>query len=242
MMYKTQGNTWTPRPYEHSKRAKSNTFFYRYINGIWALSIPSFRWFYFEDPDVRVRLSGTTCQIIGPHLIRFGGWRQNNGPYPPPWDPICMNPVSIFNLNSFTWTDRFDPNATPYKAPAKITTWNQGIASPARGWDDGVQALFTGFNTTDHSNSTQTSTPTPTPPPEPEPKKKTNTGAIVGGVIGGLAGLGLIVALFTIKRRRSTQAQDAEPKGPNDGFEPWRRHEMPAFREERPPAELMGST
>lgn len=195
------------------------------------LSIPSFRWFYFEDPDIRVRLSGTSCEIIGPHLIRFGGWRVNNGGNPP-WDPICMNPVSILNLNSFSWTDSFDPNAEPYKSPSKIDVWNKGNASPARGWDSGVQAIFSGLNSTSSDDGNRT-TSTPTPTPTSQEKKGSGSGRTIGGVLGGLISLALVlvVILVVIKRMK---------KKVGEGKEPWERIEMSADPDPRPPVELGG--
>lgn len=203
------------------------------------LSIPSFRWFYFEDPDIRVRLSGTSCEIIGPHLIRFGGWRVNNGGNPP-WDPICMNPVSILNLNSFSWTDSFDPKAEPYKTPSKIDVWSKGNASPARGWDSGVQAIFSGLNSTSPDGGNRTTSaavPTPTshePEPEPEQEKKgSRSGRTIGGVLGGLVSfaLVLVVILVVVKKMKKKVGEEKEP---------WERIEMSADPEHRPPVELGG--
>lgn len=202
------------------------------------LSIPSFRWFYFEDPDIRVRLSGTSCEIIGPHLIRFGGWRVNNGGNPP-WDPICMNPVSIFNLNSFSWTDSFDPNAEPYKSPSKIDVWSRGNASPVRGWDSGVQAIFSGLNSTspDSGNRT-TSISAPTPTPKSQDPGQENTGSsssrrTIGGVLGGLVSLALVLVVILVVVKRMKKKAGGEK-------EPWERIEMSADPDPRPPVELGG--
>lgn len=90
---------------------------------------------------------GFPAQVVGPHSIYFGGWRVSNGANPL-WNPICQNSVSIFNLNSFSWTDSFDPNAKSYTFPQKIVTWSKANASPSRGWDSGVQAIFSGFDLT----------------------------------------------------------------------------------------------
>lgn len=159
------------------------------------LSIPAFRWFYFEDPDTRARVSGSTCQVIGPHFIRFGGWnyygpKQATG-------PTCMNPVSIFDLNSFTWTDAFDPAAT-YKSPTKVEAWNVKNANPVSGWDDGVKALFAGIN------STTTNTPPPNTSSQASKPAPSTLPKTLGGALGGL----VIVALFLggilvcVKRRK----------------------------------------
>jgi len=57
---------------------------------------------------------------------------------------------------------------------------------------------------------TQTIVTGPTAPASPQSSKKTNTGAIVGGVVGGLAVLCAIAGavIFTLWRRRKQQQQE----------------------------------
>jgi len=167
-----------------------------YATGLWILSIPSFRWFYFEDPDTRTRLAGLTCQVIGPHFIRFGGWNYYSPN--PASGPTCMNSVSIFNLNSFTWTDTFDPTETTYNSPTNVAAWNSKSPYPISGWNEGVQALFAS------TNSTTSPTTSVSPTSSSTGKSLKALPKVLGSVLGGLLVIVLLLvgALFLIKRRK----------------------------------------
>ncbi|CAK7208700.1 hypothetical protein SBRCBS47491_000180 [Sporothrix bragantina] len=80
---------------------------------------------------------------------------------------------------------------------------------------DGSGSTTTSAHTTSSTSggggSNGNTTPTPTPPtptPTPAPKKSTNTGAIAGGVVGGVAGLALIGAaiFFILRHQRKNSA------------------------------------
>lgn len=190
------------------------------------LSIPAFRWFYFEDPDTRARVSGSTCQAIGPHFIRVGGWNF----YGPTQvtTPRCMNPISIFNLNSFSWTDAFDPAAT-YKPPTKIETWNAKSAYPISGWQSGVQELFASVNST--------TSDTPTKPSETSKPAPSKIPRLLGGVLGGLVIIALLLGaiLFCVKRRKKRLQMQKVPERFELGQENAFIAEMPASQQ---PVEL----
>lgn len=191
------------------------------------LSIPAFRWFYFEDPDTRTRISGSTCQVIGPHFIRFGGWNYYNPEQVT--TPRCMNPISIFNLNSFSWTDAFDPAAT-YKPPTKVETWNAKNAYPVSGWNAGVQGLFASVNSTSDIS-------TPTPPPATSKPAPSKVPRLLGGILGGLVIVALLLGaiLFCVKRRKKRLQMERVPERFELGNENAFVAEMPASQ---PPVEL----
>lgn len=195
------------------------------------LSIPAFRWFYFEDPDTRARISDSTCQVIGPHFIRFGGWNF----YGPSQitTPRCMNPISIFNLNSFTWTDAFDPAAT-YKPPTKVQTWNAKSAYPIAGWHDGVQELFASVNSTTSSTPLKPVVPPP-PTGKPAPSKLPR---LLGGVLGGLVIVAVLLGaiLFCVKKRKKRLQMERTPERFELGRENAFIAEMPATNQQ--PVEL----
>lgn len=141
-----------------------------------------------------------------------------------------MNPLSIFDLNSFTWTDAFDPTAT-YQPPTKVESWNKKNTTPVSGWNDGVQALFASTNST--SNTSDGASP-PIDPPAPS----SGLPKLLGGVLGGLVVIGLLLGgiLFLIKRKKKRM----EMQGVSERFElageahgPYT--EMPASQ---PPVEL----
>ncbi|KAL7951041.1 hypothetical protein V8C42DRAFT_308355 [Trichoderma barbatum] len=92
---------------------------------------------------------------------------------------------------------RFTPLALTDDAP---------ISSAA---NDFTSTTPSSSDSTTSSSTSTTTTPGPTTPP---PKSSSNTGAIVGGVVGGVAGLGLIGlgAFFFLRRKRNKKAAQQE--------------------------------
>lgn len=147
-----------------------------------------------------------------------------------------MNAVSIFNLNSFTWTDEFDPSAV-YESPEKVKTWNSEHESPLRGWNSGVQELFAGLNVTSTNSTNTNSTGSPNPSVTSSPaagSSSNNLPKLLGGILGGLAVIILILGgiLFLIKRKKRAAGDRYELAA-----EPPRPAEMPG---NQPMAELAG--
>lgn len=141
-----------------------------------------------------------------------------------------MNPLSIFDLNSFEWTDAFDPTST-YQPPTKVESWNKKNTTPLSGWNNGVQALFAS------TNSTSSNTPSTSFPPD-KPSSPSVLPKLLGGVLGGLVIIGLLLGgiLFLVKRKKKRM----EMQGVSERFElageahgPYT--EMPASQ---PPVEL----
>lgn len=210
------------------------------LQGLWILSIPTFRWFYFTNPSSAVPLAGTTCQVIGPHFIVFGGWTYWN--VSPAAGPNCTEPFRIFNLNEWNWTNAFDPNAS-YSAPASVADYKAANQAPIGGWNSGVQALFAGLNSssTESSNSTSSSPPAATSTAEAE-SSSSNLGSILGGVLGGLAGIGAVLVgiLMLIRRKKRAMAAGGEVTH-EIGDETKIYVEMPApYIAQQPPSELLG--
>ncbi|KAK9445364.1 hypothetical protein VB005_00473 [Metarhizium brunneum] len=84
-------------------------------------------------------------------------------------------------------------------------------------WKASTQvSIFDDFtSTTTSSTSTTTPYPPPTTPPPPRPPPTTNVGAIVGGVVGGLAGLALLGLLGCfLFRRHKKKASTSSPQQP----------------------------
>lgn len=120
-----------------------------------------------------------------------------------------MNAVSIFNLNSFTWSDTFDPAET-YKSPTKVSAWNAQTPYPESGWGQGVQALFEATNSTTSATPSPTASPTTTPVASStaKPASSKTLPKVLGGVLGGLLVIALLLggALFLIRRKKKRDA------------------------------------
>lgn len=115
--------------------------------------------------------------------------------------------VGVWELSNLTWGSVFLSNLTAFQVPTRILPLTGGtpngnatIRQPALGWTD--QGLKTVFST-----PRKVVTPTPTPDPS-RSSSKTNTGAIAGGVVGGIALLILLalLAIFLRRRRRKAHA------------------------------------
>ncbi|OAG22759.1 hypothetical protein CC77DRAFT_1018742 [Alternaria alternata] len=79
-------------------------------------------------------------------------------------------------------------------------------------------------------------TPTNTTPasPTPTPEKSTNTGAIAGGVVGGVAGLALLGTIGFLLFRRNRRAKEGPPVSEIDG-----QPHSPVQQVSRQPSEMM---
>ncbi|KAB5545581.1 hypothetical protein GE09DRAFT_212947 [Coniochaeta sp. 2T2.1] len=72
------------------------------------------------------------------------------------------------------------------------------------------------------ANESATNPPTPSPSPVPPPAKKSNTGAIVGGVVGGVAAIAIIglAAFFLLRRKKKPSAATPAAAAAGPGTDP----------------------
>jgi hypothetical protein len=111
----------------------------------------------------------------------------------------CAPLANVLDLNSLMWTDHFDPSASEYVAPPAVQAWNAAHKSPVGGWAQGLEEVFA-QPLIGNSTSTVPSSAPVTPP------SHDNTGAIVGGVIGGLALVALcLIGVLLYRRKRSSR-------------------------------------
>jgi hypothetical protein len=112
--------------------------------------------------------------------------------------------------------DKFVLRFRPHRDPEDYN--NAGPMAPSRGFY--IKLAETSSSATPTPTPTQSSTSstavpattTPTNTPAPEPEKKSNVGAIVGGVVGGVAVIALIVIawlLMRLLRKRKARAAEA---------------------------------
>ena len=84
---------------------------------VWVLTIPTFEWIKLDwsgsttgDPVGRIAPS---CVTIGEHYALSYGGRKSE----------CDdkgNAALLYDLNTLTWTDQFEPNRGTYKVPQKV--------------------------------------------------------------------------------------------------------------------------
>jgi Kelch motif len=189
---------------------------------VFVLSLPGFVWFKADYPATHARIMHS-CNIVG----RGGSQMLVTGGVDPdrvlsktdtttdPWS----NGINIFDLSAMRWKDSYEANDSFYQTPPIVRDWytNNG---PYPSWDyPAVESLFV---------RAPAVTPAVTPPVTPiptearsnppnsttaPPDRNTNTGAIAGGVTGGLAVLALVVAAVyyaLIRRRQSIKRRRPE--------------------------------
>ncbi|KAG0636420.1 hypothetical protein HOY80DRAFT_1088808 [Tuber brumale] len=191
------------------------------VDSVWVLSIPSFEWARLEvtsmtaSMDPRARIS-PKCQAIGKHYIfLYGGSNTLSSTGTVTCDKKA-NAAFLFDVNTLTWTDKFEPNEGTYEIPQKVieliggNSKNGGSTkkAPLNGWSDPDLETIMRLKTTPTPTPSPTPTPMPTPPTIPPPTPPTNVGAIAGGTIGGIAAvllglLGVVILRLRRERRRS---------------------------------------
>ncbi|KAF2087703.1 hypothetical protein K490DRAFT_73631 [Saccharata proteae CBS 121410] len=200
---------------------------------MYALSLPSFTWAQVYGPGESPRW-GHTCHLVGNRqLLTVGGTADsvvynietanqtvNTSSLQCDWE---YKGVAIFDLTTLKWGSAFDADAASYQVPDNIVSVIGGNANgsatmtaPVGGF---AQAAISTMFESRPSNSAV-------------PSKHSDAGAIAGGVVGGLAGLALIlgVVLFVLHRAKKAKkakesTQQLQQEKPEMGYEP-RRQEM----------------
>ncbi|KAI9758876.1 MAG: Topoisomerase 1-associated factor 1 [Chaenotheca gracillima] len=189
---------------------------------VYILTLPAFYWTKVQYAPSNPR-HGHTCHTVGNRqmLIIGGvdstqaeptGSAQNLDQTTFTTPDTFTQGLGIFDLTSLTFSDSYDANAAPYEQSAPIREYYASNPKQPKAWDSpGLETLFksTHFtqapppktsSTASPSNSASSSSPSPS---------RSNTGAIAGGVVGGVAGVAIIAGLaaFLLVRRRRRQAQ-----------------------------------
>jgi len=91
-------------------------------------------------------------------------------------------------------------------------------------------------------NESASSSPTPTPPPPPAEKSSTPVGAIVGGVVGGVAVIGLVIlgVIFLLRRRNNNNNNNNNYNPPPTAPQPLQPTDQPPAQEGPAPAYFSG--
>lgn len=164
------------------------------------LTIPSFTWTNVWPIGEAPRW-GHNCHVAGKRQMITVGGNNTNG-LTCDWE---VKGVGVWELSNLTWGSVFLSNLTAFQVPTRILPLTGGtpngnatIKQPALGWTD--QGLKTVFST-----PRKIVTPSPTPNTS-QPPRKTNTPAIAGSVVGGIALLVLLALLAIFLRRRRHKA------------------------------------
>ncbi|KXH43162.1 kelch repeat protein [Colletotrichum simmondsii] len=178
------------------------------FDDVFVLSLPGF--IFFKVSGFSARRADHTCVVVGSggrQMLSIGGtngalgWPDSLSD-PDPWDLG----LGIFDMTELRWTDSYEPQAATYESPDMVKRWyDQGGLKSVHWTSYEVRALFTNSS----SNTTSSARPQSSELP---------IGAIIGGAIGGVAGIGLaILVVFFLKRKKRNQVT---PGRENDGTPP----------------------
>lgn len=236
------------------------------MSKVFILSLPSFHWIEAPQPADTWR-SSHACEAIGPatlgkhnkrQMISIGGTQDPspNGVSPTKVQDAWTSGMKILDLTALTWADDYDANAKAYERPDVVNTYYDENTGYPKVWGDpAVEAIFktdrslkvtapaspttTGSNADPTSPGAGGSGTTGSPDSTTTEKKSTNTGAIAGGVVGGVAGLALVgLAAFFWRRRTAQKDQKYSTAPDNPALAGQGPTELPVTYTDQPKAEL----
>ncbi|OBT84970.1 hypothetical protein VE02_06663 [Pseudogymnoascus sp. 03VT05] len=240
------------------------------MSKVFILSLPSFHWIEAPQPADTWRACHA-CEAIGPaslgrhnkrQMISIGGTQDPspNGVSAVDTQDAWTSGMKILDLTALTWADDYDANAKAYERPDVVNTYYDENTGYPKVWGD--PALETIFKTDRSLKVTVPASPTTTsgtadptspgadgtgtgtgsPGSTTSGKKSVNTGAIAGGVVGGVAGLALVgLAAFFWRRRTAQKDQQYSSAANNpahDAHAVQGPTEMPVSYTDQPKAEL----
>lgn len=188
------------------KTAPAQTF-----DDVWILSLPGFAWTRAGSIDRGGPRSNHHCVVIGKRqMLSIGGGRDSDG-FPTVWtSPDSLpNGLAILDMTDLTWSSQYDAKAGDYESPKTVKEWYaQGKQASVTWSSDEVQKLFAVENKSGLPGSGGVSDGDNPDSQPTDPKSTTPIGAIVGGVVGGLAVLAVIAAVVFFMKRRKRKASN----------------------------------
>ena len=237
-----------PDPYFTGNLTAQQITEYTSYDEVYVLSLPAFVWFKADYPPQHPRFRHT-CEVVGNRqILSIGGhpFTDNNlGHYTA--DNFAQG-LGIFDMTAMQWSDGYDANAQPYQTPDVVKAWYRENGSSPENWNSPVvQGFFEKASTTNPGSSAGTVSESPSNSTAATSYSSTShTGAIAGGVVGGVAAIALIAGLvfWLLRRKRRqngsqlgyaapeqqkrTELQNTEKRNPQELPEDYRPLEMDA--------------
>jgi len=186
------------------------------LDNVWVLSLPSFQWHQGNHTPVRGRTGiDSSCNLVGHRqMVITGGLDPDNSSAAvvDPW-PLGLG---VFDLSDMVFKDRYDANASAYSSPNIVKTWYSDNGPMAKDINDDVKQLFFGSTATNSSTGTS---PSATGATGADKSESNNTGAIAGGVVGGVFVLAAAIAGVWLLRRRKRRNDKARNAYETDGHQ-----------------------
>ncbi|KAK1579494.1 kelch repeat protein [Colletotrichum navitas] len=203
----SQNNTYEIFVFGGSNLANSQTY-----DEVYVLSLPGFVWMKADYTPSSPR-DCMSCVVAGQRqMVTFGGidrmrWNDNSTNFFRDPDPFPQG-VGIFDLTDLKWKDEYNADASSYDSPGAIKAWyNEGNLASVQ-YSEGVEGLMKSGTSGSRFFSGAD------PAPDDSGSGSVNTGAIAGGVVGGVAGIALIgLAAFYLMRRRKHKRAPGQKTG-----------------------------
>ncbi|KAL8738474.1 MAG: hypothetical protein Q9181_000730 [Wetmoreana brouardii] len=203
---------------------------------IYILTLPAFYWFKVDYPPQHPR-QGHSCNAVGgSQILSIGGVDSNSkisignildikkSTFNSSADPFTQG-LGIFDMTSLKWADHYRANAPAYVQSDLVKSFYS--QNPQNGSQLSSSGLRNMFQTT---HFTQPSPSTSNLPTTPETSSSlSNTGAIVGEVVGGAVGIALVAGIAFLLYRRKQRQHGAMSKAGTS---------MPSLPEADQPAEF----
>ncbi|MCJ1466753.1 hypothetical protein MMC07_005373 [Pseudocyphellaria aurata] len=199
---------------------------------IYILTLPAFNWIKVDYPPQHPRHALSCNAVGGSQILTIGGLDTNSkhtadeltstSQFDTSPDPFAQG-LAIFDMTALKFANQYTAKASPYVQSDLVRNYYE--TRPATKFDSPELAKLldiTHFsNTTTSSATKSSSSPSPTDssnastPPGPtdssNASKRTPAGAIVGGIVGGVAFLALLGALIFFARRKRRKSRESEP-------------------------------
>ncbi|OLN83698.1 Kelch repeat-containing protein-like protein 6 [Colletotrichum chlorophyti] len=202
-------NTYEIFVFGGSNIANSETY-----DEVHILSLPGFVW-KKANYTSRYPRDCQSCVVAGQRqMISFGGidrmgGKGNSVTFFNSEDPLPQG-LGVFDLTTLEWKDEYDAAAASYETPEIVKSWYDDGNLANVEYSSDVAALFKQSNT--GSSETEPGSGSSS---DDSGSSSTNTGAIAGGVVGGVAGAALIgLAIWLLRRRKQKKVPGAGEAGP----------------------------
>ncbi|CAI7635574.1 uncharacterized protein N7487_002539 [Penicillium crustosum] len=173
------------------------------------LSIPSFKWYSaapLDDPRMTLM-----CVTYGRQIFGIGGrlaWADDG-------QAGCYDaPAFIYDAQSEVTRSSFDPTLSSFSLSSSTANDIKASPSPSSWADPAFKTLF-GKSAATTSTTANNKPSSISEPQEVNTSDPSTKGAIAGGVVGGVAGLALILGLlwfFVARNKKQKNAELAMPK------------------------------
>ena len=174
------------------------------LDEVYVLSVPSFVWFKVNYTSSNPRVDHTCIVAGNRQMLSIGGLNPSATSQIAAFndtDPFWQG-IKVFDLTLLQWTNHYNASAAPYTVPTAVAAhYAAGSRYPSAWSSDDLETWFV-------KPINKAATPIK-PPAQDSPQhgasSKTNSKAtVVGGAVGGTAGLVIVgLVLYFLARKRA---------------------------------------